>query len=912
MSQRAPRMSPVLRRPADLLAAAAALMQRRRADQAVAALELAAEQALASAPALTLLGEALTDLAAYDAAEAALRRSLAADPAPARPRLALGRLLLRRYRYAEGVAVLTAAEALAPDDADILTVLGQCLIGLGRLDEARARLARAAELAPDDAWPHLGLALAHFLAGDWAKAWPEYRWRRTRPGRALKLRQGDVAWAGESLFGKSILLFGEQGSGDTIQFLRFAPVLAEHGAEVWVACTRDILPIAQAGPRVTPFTGPTRRRFDFVSSLVDAADILGVGQDDPPAPVPYVTAPARAVLPAAPAGTRLRIGICWAGNPVHSNDGARSCPLEPFLPLLALPGIELVSLQVGPRSADIAAAGATALVTDPSARLQDYGDTAAAIAGLDLVISVDTSVAHLAGALAKPVWVLLPALPDWRWGLGRAATPWYPSMRLYRQAEPGDWAPVFAAIAADLAGLAAGIPRGPVTAAAAAEADRLHALGMKEMEADRLDAACDRLGQTLRAVADPPNTWNNLGVALRRLRHFAAAEATFRRAAALSEAGGALGNLANTLGDLGRLDEARALQGRLLEGAQSDASAFYNYGIIVKNQGDCAAALAAFDSALALDPAYRDARWDRAHELLRLGNWDEGWREYEVRWSLPEAGALSAHAPMWTGQDPAGKTVLVLPEQGFGDTLFALRYLDGLKRQGARVVMQCQPELFRLLARSGLADALVPKGVAPPMAVDYQVACMSLPGIAGNLDPGAGRPYLAADPALAGFVAAAIPAGPVNIGIVWSGSLTFKGNSYRRASLADFLPLAADPRVRLYALQKGPAADDVDQLHCAALVTPLGALLTDFDVTAAVLDRLDAVVMTDSSVVHLAGALGRPVWAVLGERPYWLWGQEAERTRWYDSVRLVRKQPGEAWAAAILRAGRAAVDAAAP
>jgi len=910
MSRRTPRTTPLIRRSADLIAAAQALVRDGKHEAAVTALEHSPTSLTDSANHLTLLADGLIGVGCLASAEAALGRALALDPGSVAARLGLGRLWVRRSRFAEGAAILAEADRMQPDSPVILTTLGQAMLGLRRFAEGEALLHRAALLRPNDPWPHLGLALSRFLQGDWRSAFAHYRWRRALPGAVPQPRRGDRVWAGESLFGASILLFGEQGKGDTIQFLRFAPVLAEHGAEVSILCPPDLLPVILATAKVKPFCGPTRRRFDFVASLIDVADILGVGPETVPARVPYLAAPNRSILPPPPAGTRLRVGLCWAGSAVHSNDAARSVPFTLFLPLLGIPGLELVSLQVGPRAADIAAAGAEPLILDPSSRLGDFGDTASVLAGIDLVISVDTSVAHLAGALGRPVWTLLPYHPDWRWGLESETTPWYPTMRLFRQNAPGEWEPVFTAIRAALERLAGSIPPRPVPEILLAEADRLNTFALNELKAERLDPACQVLRQGLRSVADMARLWNNLGVVLRKRRHFPAAEAAFLRATAIDPSPGPLGNLANTLTDLGRLEEARRLQERLLAGAPPHSSSIYNYGIILKNQGDAESAIAAFDRALALDPHNCDARWDRSHELLRLGRWREGWADYDIRWSLPDAGALGDTAPMWQGESLAGRTILVIPEQGFGDTLFALRFLSVLKRLGAIVVVQGQPELLRLLSRVRSIDYLVPRFCPPSVPVDFQTTFMSLPGrslAAGTHDPVEGLPYLSADPALDPIVAAAIPTGPwLNIGIVWSGSLTFRGNAYRRAELADFLPLAQDPRVRLFSLQKGVLAEDLTRLRAGALVRSLDALTTDFDVTAAVLERLDAIVMTDSSVVHLAGALGRPVWAVLGDRPYWLWGL-GDRTPWYQSVRLVRRQPSEPWSAAIGRAGQDAI-----
>jgi len=908
-----PRTQPVQRGPRELIAAAGAALRHGRAEQAVRALDLASTRAVDNAAALGLWGTALSDLGALDAAEAALTRALTLDAKSAPDAaLILGRILLRQARFDQAIVLLEDQCKRTSDHPGLLVSLAQGLIGRRRLTEAKPLLHHAATLAPEDPWPHLALALAHFLEGDWTAAFPQYRWRRQLPGAIPTIPAHDRLWAGEDLTGKSILLFAEQGAGDTIQFLRFAPLLAARGASVWVNCSRLIMPILRPPAGITAFTGPTRLRFDFVSSLVDVADIVGTTPTTIPPPQSMVASPARAILPPAPAGTRLRIGVCWAGNPVHGNDQVRSCSFSSFLPLLAAAGVEMVSLQVGQRAADIAEAGVGGLVLDLAPRLGDYGDTAAAIAGLDLVISVDTSVAHLAGALGKPVWLLLPYLPDWRWGLEGTATPWYPSMRLFRQPEPNDWPAVFSAVQQGLAEVLARRPAPPIPPEAAAEAASLHERGMRLMDKDQTEEAADLLRQALRIVGDQAKTWNNLGVILRRAKHLPAAEAAFRRSLAISPGRGALGNLANTLTDLGRCAEALPLHERLQNGRPPEASLLYNWGITLKQQGETEAALEAFETAIALEPDHRDACWDRSHALLQLGRWREGWDGYEVRWSLAEAGALSDIASLWRGEDLTGKTILVLPEQGFGDTLFAMRFLPLLKRLGATVVVQCQPELYRLLNRCSWIDRLIPKGFDALPPLDYQISAMSLPGMAlrlGEADPAAGKAYLTADPALEAFVAAAIPPRPqgFNLGVVWTGSLTYKGNAYRRAALADFLPLAADPRIRLFSLQKGPAADDLDDAHAGGLVTQLGPLLTDFDVTAAVLQRLDAVIMTDSSVVHLAGALGRPVWMALGERPYWLWGENAERTPWYDSVRLVRKPVGQDWRTTIRDAGRSAL-----
>jgi hypothetical protein len=189
---------------------------------------------------------------------------------------------------------------------------------------------------------------------------------------------------------------------------------------------------------------------DFHVPLLTIPRLLGIAPDRIPNQVPYLkTPPSTTPLP-APLGTRIKVGIVWAGSPQHSNDRNRSLTLEEMLPLASVPGVALYSLQAGPRVGDLAKVSHPALVRDLSPYLKDFADTAGVVMNLDLVICADTSVAHLAGALGKPVWVLTPFSPDWRWLIGREDTPWYPTMRLFRQSEPGRWDDVVARIGAEL------------------------------------------------------------------------------------------------------------------------------------------------------------------------------------------------------------------------------------------------------------------------------------------------------------------------------------------------------------------------------------------------------------------------------------------------------------------------------
>ncbi|MDB5371862.1 MAG: hypothetical protein JWP04_504 [Belnapia sp.] len=384
--------------------------------------------------------------------------------APAEPETwhCLGTALQLLGRDAEAEAVLRRAIALDPRHLLAHANLGRALRAQNRLDEAAAAYAAALAIRPDHAETHWNLAVANFLRGDWAAGWDgaEWRWRvpnfPARPrGFAQKL------WQGEAAPGKTLLLHAEQGFGDTIMMLRYLPLAAASGARLLLEVPAELLPVvvpwaAGLGAAVIA-AGTPLPPFDLQCPLLSLPRAFATTPDTVPA-APYLRpAPAPASRWAArlPAdGGPPRVVLVWAGRPTHANDTNRSIGLAGLAPLLAMPGLRFLSLQAGPRAADIAALGLGPQVEDLAPALADFGDTAAALARLDLLVSVDTAVLHLAGAIGTRCRALLPFAPDWRWLPGREDTPWYPTVRLLRQARPGDWSAPVAALAAELADLA--------------------------------------------------------------------------------------------------------------------------------------------------------------------------------------------------------------------------------------------------------------------------------------------------------------------------------------------------------------------------------------------------------------------------------------------------------------------------
>jgi len=394
-----------------------------------------------------------------DAAVVALEQAVARDPGHARAWLALGNAEADRDRLEAAIGHLRHAATLDPALPEASTSLGFALTQAGRLTEAIAACNAAIAIDPAFAPAWWNRAVARLLGGDFAGGFADAEWRKRHPRFAADFAglRGEE-WRGGRLEGKTLLVHAGQGLGDTVQFARYLPLLGAHGARVVLACAPPLVPLLGRLPGVTAVShGDGLPPYDLWVDQMSLPLHLGTRPDTIPSPDGYLAAdPDRVAAWRRGAGAAIRVGLVWAGNPAHPNDARRSLPpnaaavLRPLrMAARAVPRLRFVALQVGRRHGELADAFG---MPDHSAALVDFAETAALVATLDLVIAVDTATAHLAGALGKPVWLMLPHAPDWRWMTGRGDSPWYAAMRLFRQDRPGDWASVVARVAAALRG----------------------------------------------------------------------------------------------------------------------------------------------------------------------------------------------------------------------------------------------------------------------------------------------------------------------------------------------------------------------------------------------------------------------------------------------------------------------------
>lgn len=423
-----------------------------RHERALACFDRALALAPGALPALKAAAVSASELARFDEAARKLARVRELEPRAWQSHYNLGRALGLAARYEEEIACYRRAIELQPNAATAYVNLGVALRDLHRFDEALGVFKKALQLDPDHAGARTNRAQTNLLLGHFEHGWREYEWRWRDGGQRHPF--GPNAWHGESsLEGKTLLVFSEQGFGDTLQFVRYVDKLAATGARIVLRVQDALRPLLAGYPGTAAVIGESDDvpPFDRHCALMSLPFALAAHREPIPARVPYLHADAarRVVwgerLGAARGG--LRVGLAWSGSTTHVNDRHRSMPLASWRAIVDACGgsATIVSLVKDVRESDREVLG-TLPVLDVSRDLGTFADTAALVAQLDLVICVDTAVAHLAGALGTPVWILLPYTPDWRWQLDRDDSPWYPDARLFRQRARGDWAPVIDAV----------------------------------------------------------------------------------------------------------------------------------------------------------------------------------------------------------------------------------------------------------------------------------------------------------------------------------------------------------------------------------------------------------------------------------------------------------------------------------
>ncbi len=433
------------------------LQELGKIDEAIASYKLATTLKPDYAMAHCNLASALQELGKIDEAIAIYKKVISFKPDYVMAYDNLGSALQESGRLDEATACYRKAITLNPDYANAHCNLGSALQEFSKIDEAINSYDRAISLNPDMAIAHKNKSITLLLTENFKEGWLEYEWRlRTKAHSLRDLHK--PKWDGSPLNGKSILVHAEQGFGDTIQFVRYLPMVKAQGGHVIFECHKHLFRLLKDCAGIDKIIENTSNRvptvqFDVHIPLLSLPGVFGTTMDSIPSDVPYITVDTGLLKQwhmrfEHDAG--FKIGIVWAGNPAFKNYHNRSCSLADFTELAEIPGLSFYSLQKGFASVEINKPPEDMKIINLENELDDFADTAALMKNLDLIISTDTATVHLAGAIGKPIWTLLHSAPDWRWFLNRSDSPWYPSMRLFRQSKLNNWAGVFEQVKKEL------------------------------------------------------------------------------------------------------------------------------------------------------------------------------------------------------------------------------------------------------------------------------------------------------------------------------------------------------------------------------------------------------------------------------------------------------------------------------
>lgn len=731
--------------------------------------------------------------------------------------------LREKHKWEEALPVCVAAHQADPSSPAAAYNLGVMLSKMGRLEEGEKLVRHALTLAPDE--PRIRHSLSHILLGQgrYQEAWPLYESRRDMPELNIGFPTGFdfPRWHGESLAGKRLAIFPEQGLGDMIQFARFLPRLIDEAAEVVLLTVPALERLFRHNfPGATVVRASGNVDFpdpDYWTTFQAIPAAIDLALADVPA-APYIHAPF-----SAPAlGDGFRIGLKAIGNPTHVNDAMRSLPPAMAARLQAgLPG-RVISLE--PQ-----ALGA-----------RDMADTAAVIDQLDLVVTVDTSIGHLAGAMGKRCLLLLPGFStDWRWMVDRADSPWYPNHVLYRSAVSGDWSKVVERVIMD--------------------ADPAHARLIYKTGHKGAEEAEDYLRRAFPDNADP-----TLEPALRRQ----AGKKLMREALKQRLSGRPLEGL-------------RAIE-RAVAVDPDNVDVAYTQGVFLADCGRLADGEAVMRRVIAAAPELANPRDALGNNLLAQGRYHEAWPLYEARVEregLNDGYPRTFPFPRWQGEDLKGKCIAIFPEQGLGDQIQFVRFVPRLEELGARVVLLASPPLAELFRHNlPQAEVVVAAGSVDFPDPDYWATLADLPvRLDVQTDSLWNGAYLKAP-----HTGEKAPRGTFRVGLMVQGNPSYSNDAYRS--------LPAEFAVRLRRELPGDVVD----------LSPASTGAKDFAGTAVIVETLDLVVSVDTSVAHLAGAMGkRCLLLVPGFGTDWRWMRDRADSPWYPNHCIYRGAISGDWSEAV-------------
>lgn len=849
------------------------------------------------------------------------------DPCQSAAYINLGNIFYKQYKNEEAISILSQGLNHI-QDADIYTNLGLVLLEDYRLDESLAMHIEACKLSPNDSYLHVNKSNTLFWRNNVNEAWKEYEWRFI-DNEGKKIKNFFPVWQGEDLLGKKILVRSEQGIGDIVQYVRYIRALKAKGGKVIFECRVNLLNLFNEIDFIDEIITSEeieRTSADYEIFLLNIPGILSIDIFFYETKFPYLSVNKTLydeidrLLPKE----QIRIGFAWRGNPKHMYDFKRSTRLNNFLQLFRKKKFVIYNLQY-PYSLEEADIFIKEGIYNYGNFINTMEGTIALIANLDVIITVDTAIAHIAGALNKTVWLLLAKLPDWRWGKTSERTPLYPDVHIFRQNKPGNWEFVFERLQDSLNKLEEYQlmrvifnklekatwygTNGEVTKALDVYKDILELDPQNEPALLNYALLLQNEGKLEEAkslylnllVVNPENgdALNNLSLIYREETEFIIASEYVNRALKIQpENLTFLNNRVLIEEFFNDRDFIENLYLDIIKKNPDNYQGLINYSSFLMSNNRYEEALNNVNAVLSINSDNADAHLNKSMIFLNQGNFEEGFKEYEWRRKQKTFPAICYPGKELISKDIIGKRILIFDEQGFGDSFLFTRYIPLLKKTGCYIIFQTRKELIDLYKYCLPVDKITTfdDGLVNINQFDYYIPLGSLPlyfSTTQNTIPD-NFPYLFVDSADS-ISSVKLGNNKTNIGFFWKGRKP--ANNFQRAcSLDDFnLLLEFRNKYNFVCLQKdGINNDELETLNKYEIKNNSSSL-TDFFETAKIITKLDIVIGIDSAVINLAGAMGKPSLLLLSKKADWRWNIKKGKCLWYPSVKIFRQTKQNSW-----------------
>ncbi|MGD8777578.1 MAG: tetratricopeptide repeat protein [Ignavibacteria bacterium] len=743
---------------------------------------------------------------------------------------------------------------------------------------------KAIELNENNIEAHWNKSLVLLKNKNLIEGFNEFEWRLRK--KEFERTFPFPKWNGEDLRNKKIFVYCEQGFGDAIHFSRYLYNLLNIDSDVTLECRRELVDLFKTnfpGIEVVERGTLSYKEFDFYIPLLSLPRLFKLvfeminGDSYLKANELKKNEWKKKLIN----NGKLNIGIAWAGNKNHQNDAKRSIEPTLFDPIIQNGNYNFYNLQIDTSYSN-------GKLIDFTNSFNSFDDTAAFVSNLDLVISVDTAVAHLAGALGIETWILLPYNSDWRWFKDIDKSPWYDSVELIRKNKNENRESAIKILQRKLSS----------KKRLELDADKRYEEINLLLKNNNYKKALEKIQNLLDKNETSEIALNYLGILYLKLKKYSKAEEYFQKVISINPGfSEAYSNLGIAYFEQKMYEEAVELQKKSVELNSNNADSFYNLAYSLQELGDIQTAMSNYNKAIRIKPGYANAWFNLSLLQLMTGNYKDGWRNYN-KWIGKTGNIIKREfdTPRWLGEDLTGKTLLVYSDQAYGDAIQFARYLPLLKKYNYEIIFECPESLVYVLKKIPGVNNVVSSKVKQ-IQHDYNVALMKLPEISTweKSIPEINYDISISESVYNLWHDKIVNRNKFKVAFVWSGNSFPEINRKRHMSIDDIAPLFKIKDVDFYSLQLGDDKKELNRYIDSENVHDITEDIKSFEDTAAIISQVDLVITIDTSVAHLAGTMEKNVWTMLALVPDWRWEINGAGSKWYPSMKLFRQKERGNW-----------------